>query len=306
MSSGDISSAATIEWGARALMQVAQLAFATYVADKQFDLAQQYSDRAQGIFDKQMELATSDNARWAASGGPCLDGFLSEVCGHPVYVENYLEEAAKTMTTVRQAGSIAAKKVFECADVYCIGMSQHAINEIAFKEAALSTSAVHFAFRREEVDVERKNQLRLANKAQGISLSRNAYNGSSAGLGAIGAQYAAMAQKAGEGLTSSLQSIGFNGQQLGQSLLNNPFMSRRNDPTSVGVRTEAQAAQGASAFQNSIAQYATTSPAVGAAVNNSWGTDPMQGARGPNGSEDPGGYGKTSDEPGYWQEQIGT
>lgn len=278
--------AAAIEWKARALMQVAQLTFAMYVADKQFDLAQQYSDRAQNIFDKQMELATSDNGRWASSGGPCLDGFLSEVCGAPVEVPNYLEEAAKTMGTVRYASAIAQKKIYECADVHCFGVTAHMANEMAHREAALATSAVHFAFRREEVDAERKNQLRLANKAQGISLSRNAYNGSSAGLGAISAQYAVMAQKAGDGLNSSLQQIGYSAQQLGQSLLN-PFRSEppvNNDPIYESQR------ENNSLLNRYPAPSAVdaVAPSISNGVGGSWGTNPMQGVRGASNSESPG------------------
>jgi hypothetical protein len=85
--------AAIIEWTARVAMQLLQLEFAKDVADRQFALAQEYSARAEGIYQKQMELASSDNARWLSSGAPCLDGFLSEVCGEPVVVPNYLEEA---------------------------------------------------------------------------------------------------------------------------------------------------------------------------------------------------------------------
>jgi hypothetical protein len=291
--------AATIEWTARGLMQVAQLIFATYVADRQFDLAQQYSDRAQGIYDKQMELASSDNARWASSGAPCLDGFLSEVCGEPVVVPNYLEEAAKTMTTVRQQSGLAAKKVFECADVYCVGMTQHAVNEIAYKEAALATAAVHLAFRREEVDAERKNQLRLANKAQGISLSRNSYNGSSAGLGAIGAQYAAMAQKAGEGLSSSMQQIGASMQNLGNLALRNPFRSNNGDASSVmQERSTADVGQQGNGFSGNPydGSFTNTTSIVGVnamsapgqAASATWGTNPMGGALGTSGSETAG------------------
>jgi hypothetical protein len=287
--------AAIIEWSARAIMQGLQLAFSLYVADRQFDLAQQYSDRAQQLLDRQLAQLDNDQGRWAGAGGPCLDGFLSEVCGVPVYTESYLDEAARTMATVRMAGATASKKIFECADVHCIGMTQFSINELAFKEAALATAAVQLAFRREEVDTERKNAIRLANKAQGIAMAKGSMNGSSAGLASLAGQYAAMANKAGDGLSSSLQSIGFQAQSLATTFARNPFSGGNADPSRTTVATEAQTAANGSSFANTFAAYQV--PTVGVdtassgissasgATAGTWGSNPSDGMLGSDGSQ---------------------
>jgi hypothetical protein len=299
--------AAQVEWTARAVMQGLQLIFATYVADKQFELAQQYSDRATQALNSQLALAgaelamkSHDNSMWFSEGSPCLSGFIAEVCGKAEYQPNYNEEASRTVSTIRAAGSIAAKKVFECADTYCIGMSQHAINEIAFKEAALATEAVNFAFRREEVDTERKNAVRLANKAQAIAMRKNSMNGSSAGLGGVAQAFASMANKAGEGLNSSLQSLGFNGQQLVDTLIKGPPKGAfeppvNNDPV---YESNREMSSLASRYPAPVGVDAMGVPSASSA--GSWGSNPMQGVKGTSGSESTGTDTTGENINGFW------
>ena len=287
--------AAIIEWTARVAMQLLQLEFARKTAERQFDLAQQYSDRAQSLLDRQLAMLDNDNGRWFGGGGPCLDGFIAEVCGIAPHTENYLDEAARTMATVRMAGSTAQKKIVECANIHCVGQTVHQVNELAFKEAALATAAVQLAFRREEVDTERKNAVRLANKAQAIAMSKGAMNGSSAGLAGLAQAYTSMARNAGDGMSSALQSMGFQAQALATSFARNPFTGRGSDPTQTTVSTESQTQAANNSFANTFAAYETPTIGVnaastginsaGGALNGSWGSNPSDGMMGSDGSQ---------------------
>ena len=289
--------ATTIEWVARALMQIAQLKFAREVSRKQFELAQEYSDRAKSLLDRQLAMLDNDNGRWFGGGGPCLDGFLGEVCGVGPYTENYLDEAARTLAPVRMQSSLANKKIIECADTHCVGMTVHMTNELALREAALATSSIQLAFRREEVDVERKNAVRLANKAQGIAMAKGAMNGSSAGLAGLTQSYLSMAKNAGEGMNSSLQSMGFQAQSLITTLARNPFTGKSADPTNESVmqsRDSSEAITREAGFQGTYSGVNTTNVmGVSNASSGSWGADPMQGAYGTDGSQ--GGGSDTGD-----------
>ena len=302
-----------IEWTARVAMQLLQLEFARKTAARQFDLAQQYSDRAQSLLDRQLAMLDNDNGRWFGGGGPCLDGFIAEVCGIAPYTENYLDEAARTMATVRMAGSTAQKKIVECANIHCVGQTVHQVNELAFKEAALATAAVQLAFRREEVDTERKNAVRLANKAQAIAMAKGSMNGSSAGLTGLAQAYASMAKTAGDGMNSALQSMGFQAQNLATSAARNPFTGRGADPTRTTVSTESQTQAANNSFANTFAAYETPTIGVnaasmginsaGGALNGAWGSNPGDGTYGSDGSQAGSAgnsTGSTSQSDAYW------
>lgn len=311
--------AAVIEWTARVAMQLLQLEFARETAERQFDLAQQYSDRAQSLLDRQLAMIDNDNGRWFGGGGPCLDGFIAEVCGIAPYTENYLDEAARTMATVRMAGSTAQKKIVECANIHCVGQTIHQVNELAFKEAALATAAVQLAFRRGEVDTERKNAVRLANKAQAIAMAKGSMNGSSAGLAGLAQAYTSMAKNAGDGMNSALQSMGFQAQALATSFARNPFTGRNADPTMTS-RESSDVGPGGSGFSGNVYSGVNTTNMIGVdaasmginsaggALNGSWGSNPSDGMFGGDGSQAGSAgnsTGDTSQADAYWSNNDG-
>lgn len=214
----DHAAAAAIEWGIRAGMQGAQIAFSTYVANKQFGLAQEYSNRAQEIHNEQIQLLRDDLKRWKDKAAGAMDSMLDEATSQPIVVANYHGEAAQTLAFVRMQSGISAKKIYECASNTCIGMTKQDLKELKFREASLGTSAIQMALRREELDVERRNALRRDLRSQAISMARNAYDGSNRSATLAAQSYGQIAAAAGAGMSSSLQSLGYGLAGLGQSV----------------------------------------------------------------------------------------
>lgn len=214
----DHTGAAAVEWGIRAGMQTAQIAFSKYVADKQFALAKEYSARAQEIHDEQIQLLRDDLKRWKEKAAGAMDTMLDEAISAPPVLANYYGEAAQTLAFVRMQSGISAKKIYECASITCIGMTKQDLKELKFREASLGTSAINMALRREELDVERKNALRRDHRSQAISMARNAYDGSNRSATLAAQSYGQIAAAAGAGLNSSLQSLGYGIAGLGQTI----------------------------------------------------------------------------------------
>lgn len=223
---------AGLETDAQIARQAAQLIFSKYVAGIQFDLANGYSTRAQELFDQQLTLIQSDVARWTYQVAPCFEAMLAEACAEPLVVADYNTEAAKSMAIVRMNASMAIKTATECADRNSVGMTIEKIKKIANQEAALATSAVAIAFRREDRDVERQNANIRANRAQLVSIARGSYDGSNKASAALAAQYSGMAAQAGAGLGSSMQAIGASGAGLGDALVKKFF---GQTPTTTGA-----------------------------------------------------------------------
>lgn len=186
-----------------------------YTANRQYQIAKEYSNRAQAIHDESLKRLKSDVSLWEEHARSCLTKLIDADCARPNEVARYTEMVARAQAPVRLAMSAAKKKARECGSIYCAGSVQASLNSLAIQEAILLGDVSDTARRREEARVDVKNAALRADKLQSIGVVRGNYQSSQGGMSALANLYSQIGAQAGAAASGT---IGAGAQLLGRFL----------------------------------------------------------------------------------------
>jgi hypothetical protein len=217
----------------QAVAGAAGAAASIYVANRQYQVAKDYSNRAQQIHDETLKRLKSDVHLWEEHARGCLIKVISDDCAKQPETARYSEMTARAQVPVRLAMSEAKRKARECASIYCVGGVQASLNALAVQEAILLGEVTDTARRREEARVDVKNAAARQDRIQSIGIVRGNYKTSQGGMSALAGLYSQIGAQAGAAASGT---IGAGAQLLGR------YLTQRRDQPPQNITLQANGA----------------------------------------------------------------
>jgi hypothetical protein len=175
-----------------------------YAANKQFQIASQYSSRAQEIHDLQRSRLSDDIQIWQSYARQGLIDQVSRDSAEPIPVARYDEMQARSEAIVRLGFGRARQQLSECADIYCVGPTTGQFTQLRVAEAVALADVASFARTREESRVDLRKQVRRDNIMNGIAAVRGNYNHAMSGMSALAQLFQQTGSQAGAAAGASL------------------------------------------------------------------------------------------------------
>lgn len=178
--------------GVKAIGQIAiQIAIDNYIASKQRDLVRSIANDQAALANRQLVMAEKEYCRYATIFAPVEDATMAQVAADPRYVPQYELHMGRARNDAARAFGKAITGLNRKLTRYCAGANANLLREVHTEWARTEVDAVNHAWRYEELQAWRRDDVQFNRKLQmfnvGRSLQASATGDMRAATAAIGA-----------------------------------------------------------------------------------------------------------------------
>jgi hypothetical protein len=177
--------------GVKAIGQIAiQIAIDNYIASKQRDLIRSIANDQAALANRQLVMAEKEYCRYTTVFAPVEDATMAQVAADPRYVPQYELHMGRARNDAARAFGKAITGLNRKLSRYCAGANANLLREIHSEWARTEVDAVNHAWRYEELQAWRRDDVQFNRRLQlfnvGRSLQASATGDMRAATAAIG------------------------------------------------------------------------------------------------------------------------
>lgn len=160
--------------GVKAIGQVAiQIAIDNYIASKQRDLVRSIANDQAALANRQLVMAEKEYCRYTTIFAPVEDATMAAVAADPRYVPQYELHMGRARNDAARAFGKAITGLNRKLSRYCAGANANLLREIHSEWARTEVDAVNHAWRYEELQAWRRDDVQFNRKLQMFNVGRS-------------------------------------------------------------------------------------------------------------------------------------
>ncbi len=160
--------------GVKAIGQVAiQIAIDNYIASKQRDLVRSIANDQAALANRQLVMAEKEYCRYTTIFAPFEDLTMAAVAADPRYVPQYELHMGRARNDAARAFGKAITGLNRKLSRYCAGANANLLREIHSEWARTEVDAVNHAWRYEELQAWRRDDVQFNRKLQMFNVGRS-------------------------------------------------------------------------------------------------------------------------------------
>lgn len=160
--------------GVKAIGQVAiQIAIDNYIASKQRDLVRSIANDQAALANRQLVIAEKEYCRYTTIFAPVEDATMAAVAADPRYVPQYELHMGRARNDAARAFGKAITGLNRKLSRYCAGANANLLREIHSEWARTEVDAVNHAWRYEELQTWRRDDVQFNRKLQMFNVGRS-------------------------------------------------------------------------------------------------------------------------------------
>ena len=160
--------------GVKAIGQVAiQIAIDNYIASKQRDLVRSIANDQAALANRQLVMAEKEYCRYTTIFAPVEDASMAAVAADPRYVPQYELHMGRARNDAARAFGKAITGLNRKLSRYCAGANANLLREIHSEWARTEVDAVNHAWRYEELQAWRRDDVQFNRKLQMFNVGRS-------------------------------------------------------------------------------------------------------------------------------------
>lgn len=177
--------------GVKAIGQIAiQIAIDNYIASKQRDLVRSIANDQAALANRQLVMAEKEYCRYTTVFAPVEDATMAQAAADPRYLPQYELHMGRARNDAARAFGKAITGLNRRLSRYCAGANANLLREVHTEWARTEVDAVNHAWRYEELQAWRRDDVQFNRKLQlfnvGRSLQASATGDMRAATAAIG------------------------------------------------------------------------------------------------------------------------
>lgn len=160
--------------GVKAIGQIAiQIAVDNYIASKQRDLIRSIANDQASLANRQLVMAEKEYCRYTTVFAPVEDATMAEVAADPRYVPQYELHMGRARNDAARAFGKAITGLNRRLSRYCAGANANLLREIHSEWARTEVDAVNHAWRYEELQAWRRDDVQFNRRLQMFNIGRS-------------------------------------------------------------------------------------------------------------------------------------
>lgn len=160
--------------GVKAIGQIAiQIAVDNYIASKQRDLIRSIANDQASLANRQLVMAEKEYCRYTTVFAPVEDATMAEVAADPRYVPQYELHMGRARNDAARAFGKAITCLNRRLSRYCAGANANLLREIHSEWARTEVDAVNHAWRYEELQAWRRDDVQFNRRLQLFNIGRS-------------------------------------------------------------------------------------------------------------------------------------
>lgn len=160
--------------GVKAIGQIAiQIAIDNYIASKQRDLIRSIANDQAALANRQLVMAEKEYCRYTTIFAPVEDAMMAAVAADPRYVPQYELHMGRARNDAARAFGKAITGLNRRLSRYCAGANANLLREIHTEWARTEVDAVNHAWRYEELQAWRRDDVQFNRKLQMFNIGRS-------------------------------------------------------------------------------------------------------------------------------------
>ncbi len=160
--------------GVKAIGQIAiQIAVDNYIASKQRDLIRSIANDQASLANRQLVMAEKEYCRYTTVFAPVEDATMAEVAADPRYVPQYELHMGRARNDAARAFGKAITGLNRRLSRYCAGANANLLREIHTEWARAEVDAVNHAWRYEELQAWRRDDVQFNRRLQMFNVGRS-------------------------------------------------------------------------------------------------------------------------------------
>ena len=160
--------------GVKAIGQIAiQIAIDNYIASKQRDLVRSIANDQAGLANRQLVMAEKEYCRYATVFAPVEDATMAQVAADPRYVPQYELHMGRARNDAARAFGKAITGLNRKLSRYCAGANANLLREVHTEWARTEVDAVNHAWRYEELQAWRRDDVQFNRRLQMFNVGRS-------------------------------------------------------------------------------------------------------------------------------------
>ena len=160
--------------GVKAIGQIAiQIAIDNYIASKQRDLVRSIANDQAALANRQLVMAEKEYCRYATVFAPVEDATMAQVATDPRYVPQYELHMGRARNDAARAFGKAITGLNRKLSRYCAGANANLLREVHTEWARTEVDAVNHAWRYEELQAWRRDDVQFNRRLQMFNVGRS-------------------------------------------------------------------------------------------------------------------------------------
>lgn len=160
--------------GVKAIGQIAiQIAVDNYIASKQRDLIRSIANDQASLANRQLVIAEKEYCRYTTVFAPVEDATMAQVAADPRYMPQYEVHMGRARNDAARAFGKAITGLNRRLSRYCAGANANLLREIHSELARTEVDAVNHAWRYEELQAWRRDDVQFNRRLQMFNVGRS-------------------------------------------------------------------------------------------------------------------------------------
>lgn len=160
--------------GVKAIGQIAiQIAVDNYIASKQRDLIRSIANDQASLANRQLVIAEKEYCRYTTVFAPVEDATMAQVAADPRYMPQYELHMGRARNDAARAFGKAITGLNRRLSRYCAGANANLLREVHSEWARTEVDAVNHAWRYEELQAWRRDDVQFNRRLQMFNVGRS-------------------------------------------------------------------------------------------------------------------------------------